>query len=53
MERQAATPKGLQRRVRDLGFGQVADPRQARKVTLPLPTLLSTDFRGGVTASWR
>jgi hypothetical protein len=49
MNRQAATSKGLQRRVRDLGFGQVADPRQARKVTLPLPTLLTALVTAMVT----
>lgn len=41
MQRQAATAKGLKRRVRDLGFAQVADPRVAGKVTYPLPTILS------------
>jgi len=40
MNRQAATPKGFERRVRDLELGQVSDPRQRAKVKIPLPTLL-------------
>jgi hypothetical protein len=40
MQRQAATANGLQRRIRDLDFAQVADPREARKVKLRLPALL-------------
>ena len=49
MKRLAATPNGLQRRVRDLGFLQVADPRQAGKVKLALPTLLAALVSGMVT----
>lgn len=41
MRRQAATPKGLLRRLADLDFSQVPDPRQAQKVVWPLPTLLT------------
>ena len=40
MNRQAATEKGLTRRVQDLGLGQVPDPRQKRKVRHTLPSLL-------------
>ena len=40
MERQAATPKGFERRVQDLELGRVPDPRQAAKVKIPLGTLL-------------
>ena len=40
MKRQAATPKGIQRRVRDLELGRIRDPRQAAKVKYPLSTLL-------------
>ena len=40
MRRQAATEKGLTRRVQDLGLGQVPDPRQKRKVRHTLPSLL-------------
>jgi len=49
MRRQAATAKGLERRVRDLGFGQVADPRVARKVKLPLPAVLTALVTAMVT----
>jgi len=41
MARQAATSRGLQRRIRELRFEQVQDPRQAGKVKLPLPTVLT------------
>jgi hypothetical protein len=40
MNRQAATPKGFERRVQDLELGRVTDPRQSGKVTIPLPTVL-------------
>jgi hypothetical protein len=40
MNRQGATPKGFERRVRDLGLDQVADPRQMAKVTIPLRVML-------------
>ncbi|MDD5565256.1 MAG: ISAs1 family transposase [Thermoanaerobaculaceae bacterium] len=40
MKRQAATPKGFERRVQDLELYQVTEPRQSAKVTIPLPTLL-------------
>ena len=41
MNRQAATPKGLQKRIRDLGLAQVQDPRQAKKIDIELPTILT------------
>jgi len=40
MNRQAATPKGFERRVRDLELYRVAEPRQRAKVKVPLPTVL-------------
>jgi len=40
MERQAATPKGFERRVQDLELYRVPDPRQAAKVKIPLATVL-------------
>ena len=49
MNRQAATCKGLQKRVRDLEFAQVSDPRQASKVKLGLPTLLTALVAAMVT----
>lgn len=49
IKRQGATSKGLQRRIRDLGFDQVADPRQGAKVTLPLPVVLTTLVAAMVT----
>ncbi|MCP4303651.1 MAG: ISAs1 family transposase [bacterium] len=49
MKRQAATPKGLGRRIRDLGFQKVGDPRMAGKVTYPLPTVLTALVVGMTT----
>ncbi len=49
MRRQAATPKGLEGRVRDFRFDNVGDPRVARKVTYPLPTMLTALIAGLVT----
>jgi hypothetical protein len=40
MKRQAATPKGLQRRLRDLQLDKVHDPRRQVSLDHPLPTLL-------------
>ena len=40
MNRQAATPKGFERRVQDLELSRVAEPRQRAKVKVPLPTVL-------------
>ena len=40
MNRQAATLKGFERRVQDLELCRVAEPRQAAKISIPLPTVL-------------
>jgi hypothetical protein len=40
MNRQAATPKGFERRVKDLELCRVPDPRQSAKVEIPLATML-------------
>jgi len=40
MKRQAATPKGLEKRLRDLQLEQVGDPRYQPNVDHPLPMLL-------------
>ncbi|MEO1268521.1 MAG: transposase family protein [Myxococcota bacterium] len=40
--RQAATPKGFLRRIKDIGFARVGEPRQQSKVQFPLPTVLAT-----------
>ena len=40
MNRQGATPKGFERRVRDLELSRVAEPRQSAKVSIPLQTML-------------
>jgi predicted transposase YbfD/YdcC len=49
MNRQAATSKGLKKRIRDLGFGKVDEPRVARKVKHPLPVLLTALIAAMVT----
>jgi hypothetical protein len=49
MQRQGATCKGLKKRVGDLGFAQVSDPRVAGKVTYPLPVLLTALVASMVT----
>lgn len=41
MQRQAATTKGLGRRIRDLGFQNVGDQRMSTKVTYSLPLVLT------------
>ena len=41
MKRQAATARGFKRRVRDLEFWHVSDPRQSGKVSFTLPTMLA------------
>jgi len=52
MNRQAATPKGLDRRLRDLRFERhVAEPRDAAKITYKLPTVLSVLVAAMVTAA--
>jgi Transposase DDE domain len=49
MKRQAATARGLERRIRDLGLEQVADPRDGGKVKYQLPTLLTALLAAMVT----
>jgi predicted transposase YbfD/YdcC len=51
MQRHAATPKGLSRRLRDLQFERVKDPRCAPRVRYALPTLLSTMVSAMVSAA--
>ena len=51
MQRQGATPKGLERRVRDLGLEKVGDPRDAKKVTYPLLTVLTALVVGMATCA--
>lgn len=50
MKRQAATSKGLQRRLRDLHLERVHDPRYQQNVTYPLASLLTALVVGVV--SW-
>jgi len=49
MKRQAATNRGLEKRVKALHFEQVDDPRNAGKVKLPLPTVLTALVAAMVT----
>jgi len=49
MNRQAATPKGFERRVRDLELNRVTEPRQRAKVRIPLPTVLAALVASMVT----
>ena len=49
MNRQAATPKGFERRVSDLELNLVAEPRQRNKVKIPLPTVLAALVASMVT----
>lgn len=51
MKRQAATTKGLKKRIQDLDLGKVTDPRQKKKVTHKLPTLLSALIVAMVTGA--
>ena len=41
MNRQAATSKGLRKRIHDLEFTKVEDPRAVGQVTHPLPVVLT------------
>ena len=50
--RQAATCNGLKKRVRDLVFEQVSDPRMAGKVDYPLPTILTALVASMATMAW-
>lgn len=47
--RQAATCMGLKKRVRDLAFRHVGDPRVAGKVDYPMPTILTVLIASMVT----
>ena len=49
MRRQGATCNGLKKRVRDLGFDRVEDPRVAGKVEYSLPTVLTALVAAMVT----
>ena len=49
MKGQAATSKGLERRVRDLIFGKVYEPRVVSKVGYPLPVILTALVTAMVT----
>lgn len=49
MQRQAATTKGLGRRIHDLRFQKVGDQRMAAKVTYPLPLVLTALVVGMAT----
>lgn len=51
MNRQAATPKGFDRRIRDLHFERVPDPRYVPKVRHRLPTVLTVLVAAMVTAA--
>ena len=49
MGRQGATCKGLEKRVRDLDFAKVGEPRVAGKVDYPLPVMLTALVAAMVT----
>lgn len=51
MQRQAATTKGLGRRIRDLGFQNVSDQRMKAKVTYSLPLVLTALVVGMATSA--
>lgn len=51
MQRQAATSKGLLRRLRDLRLGTVREPRVVAKVDYPLEQMLTAMLVGMVTSS--
>ena len=51
MKRQAATPKGLEKRLRDAHFERVSDPRVAGKVTYPMYALLNALVMAVVTGT--
>ena len=51
MQRQGATPKGLERRVRDLHFERVNDPRYAPNVDYQLPVMLTVLVTAMLTAA--
>jgi len=51
MTRQGATPKGFERRIRDLHFERVSDPRYAPNVDYELPVILTVLVSAMVTAA--
>ena len=51
MARQGATPNGFHRRIRDLRFDRVVDPRYAPNVDYPLPVILTVLVTAMVTAA--
>lgn len=51
MARQGATPNGFNRRIRDLRFERVQDPRYAPNVDYPLPVILTVLVTAMVTAA--
>jgi len=51
MNRQGATPKGFERRIRDLHFERVSDPRYAPNVNYKLPVILTVLVSAMVTAA--
>ena len=51
MQRQAATPRGLERRIHDLCFQEVSDQRMAAKLTYPLPLMLTALVVGMATSA--
>jgi predicted transposase YbfD/YdcC len=51
MTRQGATPKGFERRIRDLRFERVNDPRYAPNVDYKLPVMLTVLVSAMVTAA--
>ena len=51
MKRQAATPKGFERRIRDLHFERVSEPRYAPNIVYQLPLMLTVLVAAMVTAA--
>lgn len=51
MQRQGATPKGLERRIRDLHFERVSDPRYAPNIDYQLPVMLTALVAAMLTAA--
>ena len=51
MNRQAATSKGFEKRIKDLNLGKVKDPRQEKKVEYKLPSVLSSMIIGMATGA--
>lgn len=51
MKRQAATPNGFERRIRDLHFERVGDPRYAPNIVYKLPLMLTVLVAAMITAA--